>query len=388
VADKVSLNVLGWISGWKNLLGGRQSTGATRCTFRDLDGYNSNLRRRSFLAACSLHSMNMRFVPYERLDSSPNIIVDGAAGTGTVLTLSHWPKSGTPAGLKRDTSAEIVFAYLDSPAFHVRADIVSNNHFDEDGLIGIFALVDPAKAETYRNLLIDAANAGDFGVFKHRDAARIAFAISAYADPDTSPLPAELFSLPYLQMSSRLYDHLLEVLPALLTNLGAYQRFWEPEDERLASSEDLIEEGSITIQEKPALDLAIVRIPEDLAAQPVHRFTQKRLAECHPFALHTRTKCSRLLILQGRHVEFHYRYESWVQLASRRPLPRVDLTALAEELNQEEEPGGHWVFDGVERFSPLLRLEGRRFTSLSPAAIEKQLEHHLSTGAPAWNPYD
>ena len=46
----------------------------------------------------------MRFVPYHELnDSTPNIIVDGAAGPGTVLTLSHWPKSGTPEALKRDT---------------------------------------------------------------------------------------------------------------------------------------------------------------------------------------------------------------------------------------------------------------------------------------------
>ena len=129
--------------------------------------------------------MKMRFVPYHQLDTSPNIIVDGAAGTGTILTLSHWPKSGTPTNLKRDTSAEIVFAYLDSPSSHVHADIVSNNHFDEDGLVGIFTLVDPVTAEKNRDLLLDAASAGDFGVFKRREAARISFTISAYANPDT-----------------------------------------------------------------------------------------------------------------------------------------------------------------------------------------------------------
>src|SRR5580704_466334 len=118
-----------------------------------------------------------QFTPFDELDSSPNIIVDGAPGTGTVLTLSHWPKSGTPAGLRRDTSAEIVFAYLDSPDFHVDADLVSNNHFDEDGLVGIFALTAPSMAEKYRNLLVDAANAGDFGVYQRRDAARVVFTI-------------------------------------------------------------------------------------------------------------------------------------------------------------------------------------------------------------------
>ena len=124
------------------------------------------------------------------------------------------------------------------------------------------------------------------------------------------------------------------------------------------------------------LDLAVVHIPEN------------HLTECHPFALHSRTKCTRLLIEHGQHVEFQYRYESWVQLASRRPPLRVDLKELARELNLEETSGGRWVFDGVERITPRLHLEGSAVTSLSPEAIRKRLEQHLTTGASAWNPYD
>ncbi|MDP7452920.1 MAG: hypothetical protein QGE95_11700, partial [Arenicellales bacterium] len=87
------------------------------------------------------------FVPYEALGESPNIIVDGAPNDFTVLTLSHWPKSGTPIELKRDTSAEIAFAYLDTPTFHRNVDVISNNHFDEDGLVGLFTLLDPQLAQ-------------------------------------------------------------------------------------------------------------------------------------------------------------------------------------------------------------------------------------------------
>jgi hypothetical protein len=330
----------------------------------------------------------MRFVPYQQLDAAPNIIVDGSAGAGTILTLSHWPKSGTPAALKRDTSAEIVFAYLDSPAFHVQADVVSNNHFDEDGLIGIFTLLNPSMAAGHRDLLMDAARAGDSGTFKQREAARIAFTISAYADSETSPLPSQLFAMPYAQMAGELYRKLLVALPEFLTNLSKYQRFWQGEDEKLSASEQLIEKGDITFEEKPDLDLAVIHIPGNLLAQPVHRFTQKRLAECHPFALHNRTNRSRLLIMQERHVEFQYRYESWVQLASRRPQPRIDLSAMAAELNQEETSGGRWIFDGVDRITPKLHLQGSSSTSLSPASIQTRLEKHLSTGAPAWDPHD
>lgn len=330
----------------------------------------------------------MRFVPYDQLNSFPNIIVDGAATSGTVLTLSHWPKSGTPADLKRDTSAEIVFAYLGSSDFHVHADAVSNNHFDEDGLVGIFALTNPATAEKHRDLLMDAASAGDFGVYKSRDAARIVFTISAFADSNASPLAKQLFKLPYLQMAGRLYEHLTELMPRLLARLSDYKHLWEAEDAKLSASEELIENGDITFQEQPDLDLAVIHVPEDIPSNPVHRFAQTRLAECHPFALHNRTSCCRLLILRGQRVEFQYRYESWVQLASRRPPSRVDLKELARELNQEETSEGRWVFDGVEHITPRLHLEGYPTTSLSPAAIQRRLEHYLSTGLPAWNPYD
>jgi hypothetical protein len=251
----------------------------------------------------------------------------------------------------------------------------------------MFAILDPVAGAAHRDLLIDAANAGDFGVYRRRDAARIAFTISAFADPETSPLPAEVFALPYLEMAGRLYDGILEVLPSLLKNLGAYQSLWETEDGRLAMSEELFEQGEIGIEERAAVDLAIVRIPENLLPQRVHRFTQIRFAECHPFSVNSRTLCNRLLLMQGRHIEFQYRYESWVQLATRRPPARIDLTDFARELEEQETSGGHWVFDGVDRITPKLRLEGSAITSISPAWIEQRLEHHLSTGAPAWDPY-
>jgi hypothetical protein len=330
----------------------------------------------------------MRFLPYDHIDSFPNIIVDGAGTKQTVLTLSHWPKSGTPVELKADTSAEIVFSYLDSPRFHVQAEVVSNNHFDEDGLVSIFAMLTPAMAERHRDLLIDVAQAGDFGTFSDRRAARIVFTLSAYIDAGTSPLPSSLFTQPYAERTGELYVRLLDILPRLLTNLNDYRPLWESEDEKLSASEELIEQGVVTIEERPDLELAVIRMPEELTSRRVHRFTQQRPAACHPFALHNKTRCTRLLVLQGRRVELQYRYEGWVQMVSRMPAPRVDLSDLAKELNHEEGAERRWVFDGVDQITPRLHLEGGAETSIPVEAIVKRVEHHLRTGRPAWNPYD
>ncbi|HVH28279.1 MAG TPA: DUF6687 family protein [Vicinamibacterales bacterium] len=316
----------------------------------------------------------MQFLPYAETTSVPNVIVDGARNAGTVLTLSHWPKSGTPAALKADTSTEIVFNYLDRPRLRVNADVVSNNHFDEDGLVGIFALLQPAVAARHRELLVDVAQAGDFGIFRTRQAARIAFTLSAYSDASTSPLPRALFELPYPKLTAELYIRLLEVLPALATRLDDYRSLWEGEDAKLTTTEELIEQGQIAIDEQPDLDLAIVRMPSALSY--------------HPFALHTRTHCSRLLVVQGTRVELQYRYEGWVQMASKRPLPRVDLEGLATELNLEETGGGRWVFDGVDQITPRLFWQGTSASSFPPEAIVTRVEHHLRTGPPAWDPYD
>jgi hypothetical protein len=157
---------------------------------------------------------------------------------------------------------------------------------------------------------------------------------------------------------------------------------------RLTLSEELIENEMITIEERPGLDLAIVHLPEDLARERVHRFTQQRMAECHPFALHNRTACSRLLVVQGHRVELQYRYESWVQMASRRPAPRVDLSELANELSAEETAGGRWVFDGVDRITPKLHLDWASASSIPLESIVRRVEDRLRTGPSAWDPYD
>jgi hypothetical protein len=329
----------------------------------------------------------MQYLPYARVGSVPNVIVDGARTDNTLLTLSHWPKSGTPAELKGDTSTAIVFNYLDAPAFHVEADAVSNNHFDEDGLVGIFAMLEPSVAERHRDLLLDVAQAGDFGIFEQREAARITFTLSAYADPETSPLPGSTFQRPYPELANELYVRLLDLLPRLLTGVDQYRSLWEIEDAKLTTSDELIENGEITIEERPEVDLAIVRLPEDLTRHRVHRFTQQRLAECHPFALHNRTARSRLLLLHGRRVELQYRYEGWVQMASRRPALRVDLSGLANELNQVETTDGRWVFDGVDQITPRFHFDGTSTTSIPLDRIVSRVEQVLRTGPPAWNPY-
>src|SRR5206468_3077328 len=83
------------------------------------------------------------------------------------------------------------------PEFHVEAAAVSNNHFDEDGLAGLYAILHPEDALALEPLLVDVAAAGDFGTYRFPEAARAVFVLSAFADPDLSPFGSALFARPY-----------------------------------------------------------------------------------------------------------------------------------------------------------------------------------------------
>lgn len=329
----------------------------------------------------------VKYHPYGLLGDQPNIIVDGKAQRATVLTLSHWPWNDTPAPLLRDTSTAIVFAYLDAPEWHVPIGLVSNSHFDEDGLLSMYALVNPADALPRRDLMIATSRAGDFALGTDPDAARLSFTLAAFADPDISPLSPEVFSGSGAAQIHGLYRAMLTELPGLMRDIRGYREYWEDEFNHWQESEQAIADGRVVIDEYPGLDLAVVQIPPDMPARTVRRYLRKWQRSVHPFAVHNVTDCSRIVWAKGGSLEMQYRYESWVQLASRKPLLRVDLAALAQELSDRETAGGEWLFEGVNEVAPRLMLRGSCRSSIAPADFLARLFSTLESSPPAWDPY-
>lgn len=332
----------------------------------------------------------MRYVPYEVVGGEPNVIVDGAATAGTRLTLSHWPKSGTPAEVKDDLSAGIVFRYLETPALHVEAEVASNSHFDQDGLVGLYALLEPEEARRRRDLLLDVAAAGDFATYRFREAARAAFALAAFADPELSPLDAALFSPPYAELTAALHHELLGRVPELVDHPERYRRFWEEEDAWLAESETSLRSGRVAIEEIPSVDLAVVRVAPAFGPGVAHRFALPRRfwAGVHPMAVHNATRRFRVLLAQGHRYELQFRYETWVQYVSARPAPRVDLAPLAARLTEAERGRAEWSFNGAASTLPRLAPVGAGISSLPLDGLLRDVVAFLESAPPAWDPYD
>jgi hypothetical protein len=275
-----------------------------------------------------------RFVPYQDLDGRPSVIVDGSTAPGTVLTLSRWPKSPCPAGLEADLSAQMAFMYLSDLKKHGEAEAVSNNHFDQDGLVSVFALTDPDVVLARRDELIDVARAGDFACYSSRNAARVSMVLSVLADPERSPLGPGNGN--YAEWSAGLYTELLDRLTEICDNVGNYSDLWADEDKTLSESEEVIRSGRVEIEEDPILDLAIVRVPEGSPAAGGHLFAGNWRKGLHPMAIHNAIESFRVIVITGDRYELYHRYETWVQYRSRKPLLRVDLAPLAEELNSLE----------------------------------------------------
>ena len=277
----------------------------------------------------------------------------------------------------------MAYHYLDQPVDHAPADIVTNNHFDQDGLVCLHALIDPEPALEHRQLLIDVAEAGDFATFRDRRAARASMVIDAYADAERSPIADRLVGS-YDDTCVVLYEEVIPLLVAIATDGDRFRDLWAEEDAALTASETAISQGLVTIEEVPDIDLAVVTIPEGEASHRGHRFAGESFGPVHPMALHNATDRLRLLVIHGRRYQFVDRYESWVQYRSRRPLPRVDMRPLAEQLADSEREAT-WAASAPGSLTPTMRVDGE--SSLDPDVVRKLVVGHLQAAPPAWNPY-
>lgn len=287
--------------------------------------------------------------------------------------------------MRADLSAQMALAYLAAFDLHSPAELVSNNHFDQDGLVGVFALANPEAAAANRDMLVDVARAGDFGTFRQRTAARVSMAIAAYATPGRSPLT----DLPaaYPEATARLFQELLGRLEDLCRAPEHYKDLWEDEDAALSESETVLDGPGAHIEEVPELDLAIFTVPGGVAGGGGHRFAGEWRSGLHPMALYNRTSRFAVLVVAGRNYEFTYRYETWVQYQSRRPRERVELAGLCLRLNERERGGGTWTADPASSLTPTLRLEGADESTIDAAIFRHMLTAHLRDSPAAWNPY-
>src|SRR5229473_7246358 len=129
----------------------------------------------------------MRFEYYhDGLADVPKLSVDGTVSNA--IHFSHWQGNQTPPSVKADTSTEIALNLAAAPnrgALTGGIDLVTNNHFDTDGVLSVWTMLNGERALELRDKLIPAAEAGDFSEFTNENAIRASIAIQGPDQPIT-----------------------------------------------------------------------------------------------------------------------------------------------------------------------------------------------------------
>jgi hypothetical protein len=294
------------------------------------------------------------FVPFQQLRRQPTIVVD-SVGNGAALTLAHWRGAATPAALRDDTSAGSVLRALHAPETPgLEATAVTANHFDVDGFVGVWALLNPALALQHEALLRLVATLGDFREtdWQH-PLADHALQLVCWLNAEEKNRFYEPFGAPARrrredEASAEKFAWFLPRFGELLANPELSRAAWELEYKRVKQAAVVMQSAATTVRCYPEIGLTVVRTPEPLPYYAL--FSASRGTDMV------------LSIYDGQRYEFEYKYTTWIDLESRPTLPRLPLEALAAQLNHLETTPRRWTHDGITDTGPLLRLSSKGLT--------------------------
>lgn len=279
----------------------------------------------------------MIFAYYDdRLKDVPFLCVDGVEEGG--LNLSHWPGNRTPSHLKADTTTEMALKLARDSGrerWLQGVSVVSNNHFDTDGLLSVWGVLHPGEALRHERALIQAARTGDFGEFTTPEAFKFDAVVTAFDDDRRSPIASEIRGLAGHERYQRVYDRLLGMMPDLLAGAARYKEIWAGPLQSLMRSLMRIRDVA-RIREHESARLTVIE-----AAEPLDEMARFNVARHHRVLTATRSEA-------GWVFEMAFQIVSWFDTVTPPRGTRFDLTAAARDLDRMETAGdGRWTYTGV-----------------------------------------
>ena len=308
----------------------------------------------------------MRFEFYtEALDNVPKLSVDGTVDNS--IHFSHWQGNTTPSEVKADTSTEIALNLVASPnraALTNNIELVTNNHFDTDGVLSCWTVLTGERALAHRELLIAAAEAGDFSEYSSDDGVRVSIAIqgSDQASPnndDGSPL-ARLLAGEEVDDDARAYELVLPEVERLLTNINNYESLWREGWQSVAAAIESFERGKSSVTEFSDPKISLITLAPELFDGADFSPTK----HAAPYTAISKFAKGELFLIAiptsgGWFYRLDYPYYSWAETVVRPRVERRDLTATLQLLNgKETNRDGRWQTDNREMTSAAKFLDG------------------------------
>src|SRR5438876_8281270 len=172
--------------------------------------------------------MKFRFFD-DSLANTPKLSVDGTVDNA--IHFSHWKGNQTPASVKADTSTEIALNLVAAPnrdELTQGIDLVTNNHFDTDGVLSVWTMLTGERTLELRAKLIPAAEAGDFCELSTEDAVRASIVIQDSDSPidDAGSLLAQQLANEPVDDDRRAYELVLPHVERVLAHTDKYESLW------------------------------------------------------------------------------------------------------------------------------------------------------------------
>ena len=313
----------------------------------------------------------MRFQFYtDEIADLPKLSVDGTVGNS--IHFSHWEGNETPAEVKADTSTEIAINLVTSPnrdALTRGIDLVTNNHFDTDGMLSVWTVMTGERAAEHREVLIAAAEAGDFSEYSTETGIRVSLAIQgsdqASSNNDTgSPLARRLAGEE--ADDARAYELILPEVERLITRIDDYEDLWRDGWQLIADAMESFEIGSSGVKEFPETQLSLVTVAPEIFKGG--GFNPTRHAA--PYTAISRFARGALYLIAipasgGWFYRIDYPYYSWAETVTRPRVERRDFTSILQRLNDRERNAGSWQLDHREMTSAVKFMDEHRSLAAS-----------------------
>ncbi len=303
----------------------------------------------------------MRFEFYhDGLANVPKLSVDGVVPNS--VHFSHWEGNETPGEVKADTSTEIALNLMEAPNKLVLSqciDLVTNNHFDTDGVLSVWTVLSGERALDLRAKLIPAAEAGDFSELTTEDAVRASIVIqgSDQASPNSesgSPL-ANYLAGKEVDDDAKAYALVLPEVERVLTKTDEYEHLWRDGWRLVATAIESFERGTSTVDEFSDVDISLVTLAPE--AFSTSGFNPTRHAA--PYTAISRYARGQLFVIttpgdEGWIYRIDYPYYSWAETIVRPRIARRDFSVLIAQLNETDRSArGHWQADNREMTSAI-----------------------------------
>jgi hypothetical protein len=220
--------------------------------------------------------------------------------------------------------------------------IVTNNHFDTDGLLSVYAVLHPEQALGHAEALVQAARTGDFGEFNTPDAFKFDAVVTAFDDDRISPIAELIRGRPEHERYDIIYDHLLAMLPGLLSATGNFKSLWSKSLADLMRSLMSIRNVA-RVREHEAARLTVIE-----TTRPLERMARFNVARHHRVLTADRSP-------GGWVYEMAFQVYSWFETVTPPRGGRLDLSKMATTFDAlEARDEGCWIYTGND--SPDARL--------------------------------